>query len=182
MIDQLIYTLALAARPDKVWEAITDPTQTRRYFYDLAVRSTWREGARVTYQLPDGHVAMAGSLLEYEAPRRFHMTAILQFNRRLREEQASTIAWVVTPRGMGTALTLTHDGLASCPATRRMMRGSWPSICEGLVSYLAESTRTVVRCATVRQTVDHHFPAARARVQRPSTVDRAHSPGRSAAP
>jgi len=176
MIDQLIYSLALAAQPAKVWEAITDPDQTCRYFYDLAVRSTWSEGARVTYQLPDGHVAMAGSLLEYEAPRRFHMTAILQFNRRLREERASTIAWVVTPRGMGTVLTLTHDGLASCPATRRMMRRSWPSICEGLASYLAESTRTELRCATVRQSVDHHFPAARARRPRSSTVALAHGP------
>jgi len=172
MIDQLIYTLALVAPPATVWEAITDPEQTRHYFYDLAVRSSWSQGARVSYQLPDGDIAMAGSLLEYEAPRHFRMTATLQFNRRLREEPASTIAWVVTPRGRQTMLTLTHDELASCPATHRMMRQSWPSICEGLASYLAENTRAELRCATVRRTADHHFPGARAR--------RVHAPGRSA--
>ncbi|HTD62644.1 MAG TPA: SRPBCC domain-containing protein [Gemmatimonadaceae bacterium] len=161
MIDQLIYSLNLAAPPDVVWAAITDPAHTCCYFYDLAVHAEWKKGGHIAYQLPNGAPALAGRILEYAPPYRFRMSAVLQFAHQLRAEQGSAIDWVTTPRGSGTLLIITHDGLAECPRTRRIMRTSWPAICDALARHVAVDALAQAQCSVIRTRTGNH-PTPRA--------------------
>jgi uncharacterized protein YndB with AHSA1/START domain len=127
---RLLYQIDLDVPPDEVWHAITDPEWTRRFFHDTAVHTTWRVGAPISYDLPDGTPAIAGRVIEYLPPRRFVMTARFLFDERAAAEPESLVTWEVAPRGRGTRLTLLHDRVPAHTIT--LVRGGWPGILEHL--------------------------------------------------
>ncbi|MEU7874175.1 SRPBCC domain-containing protein [Dactylosporangium sp. NPDC049140] len=53
------FTLYIAATPELVWRALTEPELTRRYYLGLAVDSTWRPGAPIVFRTDRGPVAEA---------------------------------------------------------------------------------------------------------------------------
>ncbi|MGI5244548.1 SRPBCC domain-containing protein [Dactylosporangium sp. CA-139066] len=59
------FTLYIAATPDRVWRALTDPSQTRRYYLGLAVDSTWTAGAPIIFRTQQGPVpdALHGEII-----------------------------------------------------------------------------------------------------------------------
>ncbi|HTJ36581.1 MAG TPA: SRPBCC domain-containing protein [Dactylosporangium sp.] len=59
------FTLYIAATPDRVWRALTDPAETRRYYLGLAVDSTWTPGAPIVFRTAHGPVpdALHGEII-----------------------------------------------------------------------------------------------------------------------
>ncbi|WP_395404324.1 SRPBCC domain-containing protein [Arthrobacter sp. UC242_113] len=43
-------SVAVAAQPERVWKALTDPVDIKEYFLGTNVASTWREGEPVTFE------------------------------------------------------------------------------------------------------------------------------------
>lgn len=126
-----LYRIEIDASADEVWNAITDPEWTPRFFHETAVHSTWAIGAPISYDLPDGTPAIAGSILEYEAPRRFVMSARFLFDEIAIAEPASRLTWEVSANGTNAAvLTLLHDRVP--PHTLTLVQGGWPGILSDL--------------------------------------------------
>ena len=48
------FTLFIAATCEQVWRAITEPEQTRRFYFGLEVVAEWCAGGRISYRLPGG--------------------------------------------------------------------------------------------------------------------------------
>ena len=69
-----VFQTHIRATPEAVWQALTDPAFTRRYFHDTAFESTLRAGAGFRYVLPDGTDAVDGVVEEIDPPRRLVMT------------------------------------------------------------------------------------------------------------
>lgn len=59
------FTLYIAAAPTRVWRALTEPGETRRYYLGLAVDSTWEPGAPIVFRTTEGPVpdALHGEIL-----------------------------------------------------------------------------------------------------------------------
>ncbi|WP_432836411.1 SRPBCC domain-containing protein [Dactylosporangium sp. CA-092794] len=59
------FTLYIAATPDRVWRALTEPDETRRYYLGLAVESQWCPGAPIVFRTTQGPVpdALHGEIL-----------------------------------------------------------------------------------------------------------------------
>ncbi len=127
---RLLYEIEIDAPPAEVWRAITDPDWTRRFFHETAVHTTWKVGAPISYDLPDGTPAIAGRVVEYSPPARFVMTARFLFDDEAIAEPESLVTWEVTPDGRGTRLTLLHDRVPR--HTISLVRGGWPGILEDL--------------------------------------------------
>lgn len=86
--------------PERVWEALTDPEEIRRWF--TAVRLQPREGGEV--HLDFGAEGEAnGEILVWDPPRVLEHTWI--------EGRRSVVRWELEPAGTGTRLVLTHSGL-----------------------------------------------------------------------
>ncbi len=43
-------TLTLNASPETVWDALTNPEQTRKYFFGCKVFSDWKAGSSITFK------------------------------------------------------------------------------------------------------------------------------------
>jgi uncharacterized protein YndB with AHSA1/START domain len=135
-IDKLAVTLETEAPTDEVWRAITEPSRTRQYFYDMALHSNWQPASPISYDLPDGTAVISGRLLEFDPPRRFAMTALFRFDPRARGEGESRITWELAPHGSSTLVTFVHDRIRNRPVTRRIVRTGWPAVIDGLSAYL----------------------------------------------
>jgi uncharacterized protein YndB with AHSA1/START domain len=122
------FTAAIRATPERVWQALTDPALTTRYYYRAAVESTWAPGASVTYRAEDGQVLQEGHLLAVEPPTRLEFRSRLLFDPVAAAEPPFRIAWAVLPLADYCRLTLRVDGLEAAPRTAALAATLGPTL------------------------------------------------------
>lgn len=65
------FVLYIEAERDRVWQALTDPDLTTRYFLGLRVESAWCAGTPITYRPPAGPpgARLTGEIVHVEPGR-----------------------------------------------------------------------------------------------------------------
>ena len=130
-----VYQLYIRATPEAIWEAITRPEFTARYYH----------GARITVtadhydsRSPDGEVWGDEEVLEFDPPRRLVHGWRSLYNPELAVEEPSRVAWEIEPQEGGFCLlTVTHDQLEGAPKTAASVHGpGWTMVLSGLKSLL----------------------------------------------
>jgi uncharacterized protein YndB with AHSA1/START domain len=129
-----VYEIVIAATPERIWDAITDPQQTRQYFHGALNRSDWTVGSRWTSESEDGEVYLDGEILEIDPPRRLVHTFRVVQDPTAALEAPSKVEWQITPLGDTCRLTMTHTGRG--PVTMEYTSGGWNSILSGLKELL----------------------------------------------
>ena len=69
-----IYQTYIRASAERVWQAITDPEFTKRYWHRTAFESAFEPGSPYRMVSPDGSDAVVGTIEEVEPNRRLVMT------------------------------------------------------------------------------------------------------------
>jgi uncharacterized protein YndB with AHSA1/START domain len=135
---QLEHTVYVRATPDQVWDAMTNPDQTARYYYGSPVESTWQPGAEVVYYSPDRSSRMiAGHVVAIEPGRRLVLSLQLLYDPRSAAEPAFEQTWSIENVGGGLCkLTVTHSGLALDSASYEQIAGGLPLIVSSMKSLL----------------------------------------------
>jgi uncharacterized protein YndB with AHSA1/START domain len=131
-LPALVFELEIRSTPEKIWEAITSPDWTRRYFHDTAIRSDWRAGGKVVWENPDGSAACEGEVLEADPPWRLVTTWTSLWDPELASETPSRVTWEIEERARGCVLRVIHDRLDGAPKTRGVVGQGWPAILAGL--------------------------------------------------
>ena len=134
-----VYQVFIRATPERVWDAITNGDQTRRYFYGAVVRSTWRAGEPIAYGDAGEPPTHQGTILEVDPPRRLVHT--FAFSAAADPEAAgdppSRVTWEIEPRTAGQCrVTLVHDEFPSETKTYRNVANGWPFIVSSLKTFL----------------------------------------------
>jgi len=131
----IVVTTYIASTPDKVWNALTDPNITRRYWDGgTRVESDWNVGSKVFYRR-DGVVVDEHVLLTCEPRRRFSHTFHPTFGE-YRYEPPSKVTFEIAPGGDVVRLTMVHDGFRENSAVYRACSVAWPMILSGLKTLL----------------------------------------------
>src|SRR5437868_12344514 len=73
-----VYVTYIAATPEQVWQALTDPAFTRQYFFGFAIDVEPRTGGRFQMLYPDGRAHMKGEVVDWSPPRRFSCTWLVE--------------------------------------------------------------------------------------------------------
>ena len=130
-----VYNILIKATPEALWEAITTPEFTERYFY----------GSRITVAPdhyssfgPDGEVRGDEPVYEYDPPRRLVHGWRSRYDPELAVEDESRVTWEIEPQDDGTCvLTVVHDRLEGAPKTAAHVVGiGWMTIISGLKTLL----------------------------------------------
>ncbi|HET6381152.1 MAG TPA: metalloregulator ArsR/SmtB family transcription factor [candidate division Zixibacteria bacterium] len=134
-VPKHIYHIYIRTTPERLWQAITDPEMTQRYYFSSRVESDWKPGSRLEMRQPDGRLDLDGEVLEADPPRRLVHSFNIRWNPENRDAP-SRVTWEIQPRGDTCLLTLTHDGFEAETDTYREVAGGWPLILSGLKTLL----------------------------------------------
>jgi len=129
-----IYQVFIKATPEAIWEAITTPEFTEKYFYGARISVT-PDGYRSL--APDGSVWGDDRVMEFDPPRRLVHGWVSRYDPELAGEEPSRVTWEIEPQDGGYALlTVTHDQLEGAPKTAESVAGGWMLVISGLKTLL----------------------------------------------
>jgi uncharacterized protein YndB with AHSA1/START domain len=129
-----VYHLFIKATPERIWEAITNPEFTEKYFY--ASRVELANGRRRAFG-PEGELWGDEAILEEDPPRRLVHGWRALYDPELAEEATSRVTWEIDEQEGGLSrLTVTHDQLEGAPRTAESVAGGWMYVLSGLKTLL----------------------------------------------
>jgi len=127
-----VYSVFIRATPDQIWEAITTPEFTQKYFF--GARIELRGGRRLSAM---GDSEWDEEVLEADPPTRLVHHWISPWDPDLAAEEPSRVTWEIEPQDGGiTKLTVVHDQLESAPKTAESVAGGWMFVLSGLKTLL----------------------------------------------
>ena len=136
MTDNLVARAStrIAAPPDTIWRALTDPAQVKKFYFGTNLDTDWQPGSPIRWsgewqgQAYQDH----GVVLEADPGRRMKYT---HFSPLMGKpdvpENYHTITVDLTRDGAGTLVTLEQDGNADAHA-RDHSEKNWQTVLEGL--------------------------------------------------
>jgi uncharacterized protein YndB with AHSA1/START domain len=133
-----VYQVFVKATPEQIWDAITKPEFTTRYFYGSVIDSTFEPGAPYTGWSGDrAQQYVDGEVLEADPPRLLRHTWRALYDEETAAEPHSRVTWEIEPQDGGvTKLTVVHDELEQAPKTALNVAGGWMYVLSGLKTLL----------------------------------------------
>jgi uncharacterized protein YndB with AHSA1/START domain len=140
-----VYVTYIAAAPEKVWQALTDPAFTRRYFGNLAVDVEPRTGGAFRMLHADGRVHISGEVVDWSPPRRFSCTWVVEGMPGFADLPACLVTYDIEQAGNAVKLTMTEAHSWDVPeAILSGGRSGWPAILSSLKSLLETGKPLVI--------------------------------------
>ena len=133
-----VYAVFIRATPEQVWDAITKPEFTMRYFHGTRIESTFEPGAPYLSLAGDGDETLVdGEVLESDPPRMLKHTWRALYDPETASEPFSRVTWEIEAQEGGvTKLTVVHDQLEAAPKTAASVAGGWSYVLSGLKTLL----------------------------------------------
>jgi uncharacterized protein YndB with AHSA1/START domain len=133
-----VYSVFVRTTPEQLWDAITKPEFTSKYFYGSVIESTWEQGAPYTGWASDrSQQYVDGEVIEASPPRKLVTTWRALYDPDTAAEPYSRVTWEIEPAGEGvTKLTVIHDELEASPKTAENVAGGWSYVLSGLKTLL----------------------------------------------
>ena len=128
---ELVYVNHIKSTPERVWQALTDPAFTQRYWYGTRVESDWKVGSPITFVKPQGEPD-TGKVLVADKPRTLSFSWHIAWGE-MSKEQDSRVTFTIEPDGAGSKLTLVHDDFEEGSKAAEALKHGWPDILAGLI-------------------------------------------------
>lgn len=130
------YAIYIRTTPERLWEALTKPEFTKKYWFGVSAQSDWKPGSAWRLIFDDGSVADAGEIIEADPPRRLVLTWRNEFMPELTAEGYSRCTIELEPAGDAVKLTLTHEIDRSPSKFIEALSSGWPKVLSNLKSLL----------------------------------------------
>ena len=133
----------VAATPERVWAALTEPEQIAVYMQGSKVTTSWEVGSPITWDGEyDGRAYQdKGEVLTYDEPHVLSMTHYSPMMGQPDEpENYHTLVYTLTDSDGGTHLELTQDGNESEEQAEQFSQ-NWQGMLDGLKSCIEDAHR-----------------------------------------
>jgi uncharacterized protein YndB with AHSA1/START domain len=127
-----IYQIVIAASAEKVWESLTKPEFTQKFWFGRSINSDWSVGSTVSIITPEGNEEVQGQVLEFQPFTRLSYT---WKTPDITAEEATTVVFELQEMGPMTKLTILHDMDAEDAKFQQAAAG-WTFILCGLKTFL----------------------------------------------
>jgi uncharacterized protein YndB with AHSA1/START domain len=130
-----VFEIYIRTTPERLWQAITDPSIRAKYHFGAAVESNWAVGSRYAMVHPAASRPLAeGENLVVDPPRRLVQTMRVLWGEVAEREATSRVTWEIEPVGDSCRLTVVHDQLREDAPEE--LYGGWPMVLSGLKTWL----------------------------------------------
>jgi len=133
---RFVYVTYIRATPELVFDALTKPEFTTRYWAGTTQRSEWAKGAAHGVYTPDGRLWDSGEVVEIDRPRKLVMRWLNEGFAEMKAEGPTVITYELEPQGSVTKLTLTQTSPVAGSKVIGAMSQGWPAVLAGLKSLL----------------------------------------------
>ena len=130
--------LDIDASPEQIWEALTDPQQTRLFWHHALNHSKWQPGAPWTSESDEGELYLDGEIVEVDPPRRMVHTMRFLQDPVAEAEGPSLVEITLDATDAGTRLRLVNTNLGPAGLENVTGRGGWEQIL-GALKVLVET-------------------------------------------
>ncbi len=134
--SHFVYVTFIRTTPEKLWEALKDPQFTRRYWFGIAIESSWTKGSPWKMSHEDGRVDSTGEVLEIDPPRRLVLRWQHESKAELKAEGPSRCTFEIEPVATAVKLTITHEIERPSSKLITAVSGGWPLVLSNLKSLL----------------------------------------------
>jgi uncharacterized protein YndB with AHSA1/START domain len=134
--DRFGYVTYIRTTSDRLWEALTQPEFTRKYWFGCWQDCAWTVGSPWRLMFADGRLGDAGEVLEIEPPKRLVLRWRNEFLPELHEEGFSRATFELEPLNEVVKLTVIHE--IDVPGSKfiEAVSTGWPAILSSLKSLL----------------------------------------------
>ena len=136
-----VYTTYIHTTPERLWEALTSPAFTERY-WNAAFETDWAPGSEMVWNLYGVRIANAEQVvLEADPPRRLSYTwhtFTPELARASESDEAvfaaaareprSKVTFELEPAGSAVKLTVVHDGFPADSSAATLVANGWPRV------------------------------------------------------
>ena len=130
-----VYVIYIAAAPEKVWQALTDPEMTEKYWFGFRVTADGKAGDYMTARSPAGKEVHHDRILESDPPRRLSY-AWQPLYKEMQGERPSRVTFELTPFKDQTRLTIVHDEFDEGSKIFGLISKGWPAVLSSMKSFL----------------------------------------------
>jgi uncharacterized protein YndB with AHSA1/START domain len=134
--SRFVYVTYIRTTPERLWQALTDPEFTRRYWAETWQDCAWQPGTSWKLMIPDGRVGDSGQVVEIVPQRRLVLTWRNEFKPELREEGESRVTFELEGQGEAVKLIVTHESDRPGSKLIEAVSQGWPHILSSLKSLL----------------------------------------------
>lgn len=134
-ISQVIY---IKTSIERVWDALTNPDITQRYWGNTRIESDWKVGSKIFY-VRSGEVVDEHTVVEVQKPSKLVHTFQPMFGE-FKNEPPSSVSLLLQSGGEVVRLTLVHDGFPPNSKVYAACSVGWPLILSGLKTLLETGT------------------------------------------
>jgi DNA-binding transcriptional ArsR family regulator len=144
-----VYTTYIKTTPERLWQALTEPAFTRRY-WRATFDTDWTTGSTMTWHLfgvtiadpdqvvlesvPYRRLAYGWHSFTPELAQSLHLTD--EARERIAAEKRSKVTFEIEPLGEVVKLTVIHDGFEPGSVVVSMVSQGWPGIISSLKTLL----------------------------------------------
>jgi uncharacterized protein YndB with AHSA1/START domain/DNA-binding transcriptional ArsR family regulator len=133
-----VFEIYIKTTPERLWEAITDPTMRSKYSFGVEVHSDWAPGS--SYEgLAAGRAIIVGENLEVDPPHKLVQSFNALWSDEVKREGTSRVTWEIEQVADSCRLTVVHDQLRE--GAHGEIYGGWPQILSGLKTLLETGDR-----------------------------------------
>lgn len=130
-----VYEVIVRSDADKVWKALTDSSETEKYFFHTKIESDWKVGSSYRGYGPDGSVSSDGEIVEIEPGSHFKTTFKPAWLGET-GQAPSTVSWDVQSLGPATLVKLTHADIDDATFDAGQLGPGWVYVLSSLKSLL----------------------------------------------
>ncbi len=144
-----VYTTYIQTTPERLWEALTSPAFTERY-WNASFETDWTPGAEMVWNNNGVRIADPAQVVrEADPPRRLSFTwhsftpELARAVGRSEEEFAlaageprSRVTFEIEPAGSAVKLTVTHEDLVEGGKVAELVGSGWPQVLSKLKTLL----------------------------------------------
>ncbi len=134
---KLVNQIIIKAPQARVWEAITKPEFTSRYYYDCTLKTDLTVGSPFTYHKPGGAPIVEGVVILSDPPNRLVHTYHSNWPP-MNKDAPTKVTWELEsmPGGL-TKVTVVHEDFQGETATYQgLQSGGWTWILSNMKTYL----------------------------------------------
>jgi uncharacterized protein YndB with AHSA1/START domain len=135
---KFVYVTYIASTAEKVFEALTDASISKQFWFGFHVESDWKAGS--PFALKRGDTIMdSGVVLLCEPPHRLSYTWHPEYQSH-RHERPSRVLFEIEQLPGQVKLTVTHDDFDDGSRVFESISGGWPLVLSSLKSMLETGT------------------------------------------